>query len=82
MVINMLTKSFFSGIEIIKKLENHHHQAFFVGGCVRDLLLERPIGDIDIATSASPDKVQQIFNKVIPVGIEHGTVIVDRKSVV
>jgi len=76
MVINMLTKSFLAGIEIIEKLESHHHQAFFVGGCVRDLLLDRPIGDIDIATSASPEKVQQIFNKVIPVGIEHGTVIV------
>src|SRR5690625_1102682 len=76
MVINMLTKSFLAGIEIIEKLESHHHQAFFVGGCVRDLLLDRPIGDIDIATSASPEKVQQIFNKVIPVDIEHGTVIV------
>src|SRR5699024_6912806 len=76
MLINMLTKSFMAGIEIIEILESHQHQAFFVGGCVRDLLLERPIGDIDIATSASPDKVQQIFNKVIPVGLEHGTVIV------
>lgn len=72
----MLTKSFLAGIEVIETLENHHYQAFFVGGCVRDLLLKRPIGDIDIATSASPDKVQQVFNKVIPVGIEHGTVIV------
>src|SRR5699024_194135 len=36
----------------------------------------RPIGDIDIATSAKPEQVQRLFRKVIPVGVEHGTVIV------
>src|SRR5699024_3914466 len=36
----------------------------------------RPIGDIDIATSALPEQIQAIFPQVIPVGIEHGTVIV------
>ncbi len=61
---------------ILEKLEKHGYQAFYVGGCVRDLLLNRSIGDIDIATSAQPSEVQDIFEKVIPVGIEHGTVIV------
>src|SRR5690625_359631 len=79
MVINMRTKSFLTGIEVIEKLEAYDYQAFFVGGCVRDLLLERSIGDIDIATSASPSAVQQVFDKVIPVGMEHGTVIVRHK---
>src|SRR5699024_8265181 len=51
-------------------------EAYFVGGCVRDVLLNRPITDIDITTSATPDRIQNIFPKVIPVGIEHGTVIV------
>ncbi|MBT2214245.1 CCA tRNA nucleotidyltransferase [Virgibacillus dakarensis] len=61
---------------ILKKLVDHGYQAFFVGGCVRDMLLDRPIGDVDIATSAQPHEVQELFEKVIPVGIKHGTVIV------
>ncbi|MFD0951453.1 CCA tRNA nucleotidyltransferase [Virgibacillus natechei] len=72
----MLTEPFQIARPIIDKIEKCNHQAFFVGGCVRDLLLERPIGDIDIATSAQPNLIQQIFEKVIPVGIKHGTVIV------
>jgi tRNA nucleotidyltransferase (CCA-adding enzyme) len=45
-----------------------------VGGCVRDTLLGEPVNDWDVATSALPEKVQQIFEKVIPTGIDHGTV--------
>lgn len=75
-----MMESFTPGKEIITKLESHGYEAFFVGGSVRDLLLERSIGDIDIATSASPTAVQQIFNKVIPVGIAHGTVVVRFKQ--
>lgn len=76
MVITMMTEAFLMAKPVIEQIEKHGHQAFYVGGCVRDLLLGRAIGDIDIATSASPTIIQQIFNKVIPVGIEHGTVIV------
>lgn len=72
----MLNEPFESAKPILEKLEDNNQQAYFVGGCVRDLLLERPIGDIDITTSAPPSLVQQLFQKVIPVGIEHGTVIV------
>jgi len=72
----MLTKQFQDAKPILEQIESHGHQAFFVGGCVRDLLLKRPIGDIDIATSARPEKIQKIFSKVILVGVEHGTVIV------
>lgn len=72
----MLTEVFVAAKPIIEKIEENGHQAFYVGGCVRDLLLDRPIGDIDIATSALPAFIQQIFTKVIPVGIAHGTVIV------
>ena len=74
--MNMLTASFLMAKPIIEHIEKYNHRAFYVGGCVRDLLLNRPVGDIDIATSASPAFIQQIFSKVIPVGIEHGTVIV------
>ncbi|MGX9930420.1 CCA tRNA nucleotidyltransferase [Virgibacillus salarius] len=76
MVIDMYNESFQKAIKVIERIEGYHHQAFFVGGCVRDYLLNRPVGDIDIATSATPEFLQEIFHNVIPVGIEHGTVIV------
>lgn len=62
--------------EIIKKLEGHGFEAYFVGGSIRDYLLHRPIGDIDITTSALPAEVMNIFEKTIPVGLQHGTVVV------
>ena len=50
----------------------------FVGGCVRDTLLGRPIGDIDIATDAPPDDVVDALQasglRAIPTGIDHGTI--------
>lgn len=61
---------------IIKTILDHGYEAYFVGGCVRDFLLNRPIGDIDITTSATPEVIMKIFPRVIPVGIDHGTVIV------
>src|SRR5258707_12009329 len=52
--------------------------ARFVGGCVRDALLGRPIADIDIATPARPEAViaalEKAQIKAVPTGIEHGTV--------
>src|SRR5262249_4075958 len=53
-------------------------EARFVGGSVRDALLGRPIGDIDIATPAPPERVIELLEKsgikVIPTGLAHGTV--------
>src|SRR5690625_2099512 len=72
----MQSDLFKDGKKIISEIEKNHHTAYFVDGYVRDLLLNRPVGDIDIATSALPEEIQQIFPQVIPVGIEHGTVIV------
>ncbi|MEN2464857.1 CCA tRNA nucleotidyltransferase [Ornithinibacillus sp. JPR2-1] len=76
-----LTEPFREALAIIEKIEEAGHQAFFVGGCVRDFLLKRPIGDVDITTSAKPFEVQAIFDEVIPVGIQHGTVIVRHRGV-
>ncbi|WP_231514812.1 CCA tRNA nucleotidyltransferase [Oceanobacillus salinisoli] len=76
MVNCMLTEPFNRAKPIIETIKKHNHQAYFVGGCVRDYLLKRPIGDVDISTSASPAIIQKLFKKVIPVGIEHGTVVV------
>ncbi|WP_028402726.1 CCA tRNA nucleotidyltransferase [Ectobacillus panaciterrae] len=61
---------------IIRILKQRGYEAYFVGGSVRDYLINRPIGDIDIATSALPDEVMKIFPRHVPVGLEHGTVIV------
>jgi len=50
----------------------------FVGGCVRNTLLEVPTGDIDLATDSQPDQVMALLEgagiKAVPTGIEHGTV--------
>ncbi|MEI3604753.1 CCA tRNA nucleotidyltransferase [Pseudogracilibacillus sp. SE30717A] len=76
----MLMNIFEEAAEVITRLENNGYEAYFVGGCVRDSLLQREIKDVDIATSASPEKVQELFEKVIPVGVEHGTVVVRYKG--
>ncbi|MCM3617342.1 CCA tRNA nucleotidyltransferase [Sutcliffiella horikoshii] len=71
-----MNKAFHQGILIIESLEKNGHEAYFVGGSVRDTLMNRAIGDIDIATSATPEEIQAIFPKTIDVGAEHGTIIV------
>lgn len=76
----MLNEAFQEAIEIIEQIERHGYEAYFVGGCVRDSFLKKEIKDIDIATSASPDEIQAIFDRVIPVGLEHGTVVVVHKG--
>jgi tRNA nucleotidyltransferase (CCA-adding enzyme) len=52
------------------------HEAHLVGGGVRDLLLGRQVHDWDVATSARPEEVQALFPRTLPIGIEHGTVVV------
>jgi tRNA nucleotidyltransferase (CCA-adding enzyme) len=71
-----MNKLFEEASFVIEQIESKGFKAFFVGGCVRDYCLNRPIKDIDIASSAKPEEIQSIFPKTIPVGIEHGTVIV------
>ncbi|MFC0188565.1 CCA tRNA nucleotidyltransferase [Fictibacillus aquaticus] len=76
-----MNDQFTAAAAVLKKLNQHGHEAFFVGGCVRDLILKVPVNDIDIATSAKPEEVIAVFPKTIPVGIEHGTVIVREAGV-
>lgn len=57
-------------------LRSHGMEAFAVGGYVRNLLLNKPCSDYDVATSALPQEIMSIFPKTIPVGIEHGTIVV------
>lgn len=77
----MLTAQLKNAVTIIEKIEENDYHAFFVGGAVRDFLLERPIHDVDIATDAPIDELSSFFEHVIPVGLEHGTVIVRNEGV-
>jgi tRNA nucleotidyltransferase (CCA-adding enzyme) len=71
-----MKEPFLSAVPVLEKLEEAGYEAYFVGGSVRDYLLNRPINDVDIATSATPLEVKQIFSKTVDIGIEHGTVLV------
>jgi poly(A) polymerase len=63
-------------ISIIRTLRDHGHQAYLVGGCVRDLLLGREPADYDVATSATPEQVMRIFPQTYAVGAQFGVVLV------
>lgn len=60
----------------MRRIRDAGHEAWLAGGCVRDLMLLRPSEDYDVATSALPEQVSTLFDKVIPTGIAHGTVTV------
>jgi putative nucleotidyltransferase with HDIG domain len=62
--------------QIVARLRAAGHQAYFVGGCVRDLLLGREPQDFDVATSALPDQVLTLFEKTFAVGAHFGVVLV------
>jgi poly(A) polymerase len=61
---------------IVARLRSTGHQAYFVGGCVRDLVLGRAPKDFDVATSATPDQVLNLFEKTFAVGAHFGVVLV------
>ena len=63
---------------IIKTLRQQGFQAYLVGGCVRDLLLKREPADYDVATSATPAQVMEIFPDTYAVGAQFGVVLVPR----
>jgi tRNA nucleotidyltransferase (CCA-adding enzyme) len=69
-------KSWQAGKDILHILQNAGFEAFIVGGAVRDIVLGKEATDIDIATSALPEDVKQVFPKTIDVGIAHGTLVV------
>ena len=62
--------------KILRRLRAAGYEAYFVGGCVRDTLLGRPVHDWDIATAAEPGEVQALFSRTLPTGLRHGTVTV------
>ena len=61
---------------IISRLEKNGYEAYAVGGCVRDSILDRIPEDWDITTSAKPEEVKKLFPATIDTGLQHGTVTV------
>ncbi|HER3576658.1 TPA: CCA tRNA nucleotidyltransferase [Streptococcus pyogenes] len=76
MKLMTMPSEFQKALPILTKIKEAGYEAYFVGGSVRDVLLERPIHDVDIATSSYPEETKAIFNRTVDVGIEHGTVLV------
>lgn len=76
MKLAKIPNEFLKAETIIKQLEASGFEAYFVGGSVRDALLNKEIHDVDIATSAYPEEIKKIFPRTVDVGIEHGTVLV------
>jgi putative nucleotidyltransferase with HDIG domain len=59
---------------IVKRLKEAGFVTLFAGGCVRDTLRGTPPKDIDIATGATPEDVQRLFDRTVPVGAQFGVV--------
>ena len=62
--------------QIITVLQKAGYEAYAVGGCVRDTLLNREPEDWDITTSAKPEQIKRLFRRTVDTGIKHGTVTV------
>lgn len=65
-------------VAVMEALTANGGEARFIGGCVRDAILKRPVRDIDIATPAPPERVMERLEatgiRAVPTGLEHGTV--------
>mgnify|MGYP001248710370 FL=1 len=62
--------------EIIHRLRESGHEAYFVGGCVRDFILNQTSSDYDIVTSARPEEVMKLFPRTVAIGAKFGVVAV------
>lgn len=63
--------------DVVARLKERGREAYFVGGAVRDWLLRIEPYDVDVATSARPEEVLEIFEKARPVGVAFGVVLVE-----
>jgi tRNA nucleotidyltransferase (CCA-adding enzyme) len=73
---NLVARIDKEAIGICARLHEKGRHGWIVGGCVRDLLLGKDVHDWDIATDARPEEVMRLFPRVVPTGVEHGTVSV------
>tara|TARA_B100000959_G_scaffold285906_1_gene362339 strand:+ start:1132 stop:2448 length:1317 start_codon:yes stop_codon:yes gene_type:complete len=67
-------------VDIIRHLQNAGHEAYLVGGCVRDELRKVEPQDYDIASSAHPNEVEKLFTKTVGVGKQFGVMLVIEKD--
>jgi len=63
-------------IDIIRRLRGEGYDALLAGGCVRDTLLDLEPKDFDVATSARPEHVAELFDRVVPIGVAFGVMLV------
>jgi putative nucleotidyltransferase with HDIG domain len=63
-------------VSIVRRLRQEGYEAYFAGGCVRDMLLNKAPEDFDIATSAHPEDIQRLFPETVPVGAQFGVILV------
>lgn len=63
-------------VDCLNRLWEAGYAAYPVGGCVRDLLLGREPGDVDLCTAARPETVLSLFGNAVPTGLKHGTVTI------
>jgi tRNA nucleotidyltransferase (CCA-adding enzyme) len=69
-------------LQIARTLEAAGHEAWCVGGTLRDALLGHPHSDFDLATSATPEEVQRLFPRTVAIGVKYGTVgVLDRQRI-
>ncbi len=66
--------------EIVRRLRAAGFEAYFVGGCVRDMLMGRAPKDYDVTTAATPEQVVRLFPEALTVGAQFGVVIVPREA--
>ncbi|MBD3328146.1 CCA tRNA nucleotidyltransferase, partial [Candidatus Peregrinibacteria bacterium] len=69
-----------TSIEIIEQLKKHGHEAYWAGGCVRDMLLGIEPKDFDIVTSAKPDQIEDILDDTMPVGKKFGVILAKKNG--
>ena len=72
-----MTRPFEAALAIVAELRAAGYEAYLAGGCVRDLLLGREPHDYDVATSATPDVVLEMFPRTFAVGAHFGVVLVN-----
>lgn len=65
---------------VVRHLREQGFQAYFVGGCVRDLLLEREAADYDVATDATPEQILRLFPQALTVGAQFGVVLLQEQE--
>ena len=64
--------------EIVLQLRQHGFECFWVGGAVRDMLMEKAIHDIDLVTNAAPERLAKIFPDLKTVGKSFGVHLIQR----